>query len=149
MITQSIKHISSNHIEITTFNNDTLYTIEVIDIYTCKLNGPYKKYYPDGQLSYEVNYLNGEPHGLFKSYYLNGQLSGQTNYLNGERHGYCKSYYHNGKLSYETTYVKGKQHGSYKAYFDNGKLLNEKNYINGIEQEGQIPITHVESDPQK
>ena len=83
MITQSTKHISSNLIEISTFNEDILYTIETIDIHTCKRNGTYKEYYPDGKLWFEVDYLNGKHHGSFKQYRPDGQLAYEANYING------------------------------------------------------------------
>ena len=111
MITQSVNHISSNHIEISTFNEGILYKVETIDIHTCKLNGPYKLYYDNGKLQIEENYVNGLRHGSCKQYRPNGQLWVETNCLNGKLHGSWKQYLSSGNLYYETNYINGiKQH---------------------------------------
>ena len=37
-------------------------------------HGPWEVYYPNGNLMYKVNYLNGKPHGLSEHYGYNGKL---------------------------------------------------------------------------
>lgn len=40
-----------------------------------KLNGPYKSYYRNGQLSFEGNFIDGYmEEGVYKSYYITGQI---------------------------------------------------------------------------
>ena len=51
-----------------------------------------RKYYDDGQLRYEWNYVNGQRHGLCKGWHENGQLWYEDKYVNGQRHGLCITY---------------------------------------------------------
>ena len=45
------------------------------------MQGIYKSYWENGQLSCEVNYINDEKNGIYKSYYDNGQLKEEVNYF--------------------------------------------------------------------
>ena len=47
---------------------------------------------PNGQLLYEVNYVNGKQNGYWKAYYSNGKSMEEGNYINGEKNGYWKTY---------------------------------------------------------
>ena len=59
------------------------------------MNGIYKSYYDDGQLFYEVNYIDGKRNGIFKSYHENGQLWYKANYIDGKNHEqfYCSWFF--------------------------------------------------------
>jgi len=46
-------------------------------------DGPYEKYYEDGQLSVKITWKDGERDGLYKSYYKDGQLDKKETYKNG------------------------------------------------------------------
>jgi len=47
------------------------------------MNGIYKSYYENGQLSSEVNYNNDKMNGIQKSYHYHGQLYKEVNYIDG------------------------------------------------------------------
>ena len=52
-----------------------------------KKEGIYKSYYKNGQLKYEVNYIDGKKNGIEKSYYIDGQLFKEVNYINDKKEG--------------------------------------------------------------
>jgi antitoxin component YwqK of YwqJK toxin-antitoxin module len=66
-----------------------------------------------------------------RRYYENGQLCWEGNYVNGKRNGVWKEYYDNGQLSWEVNYVAGKEDGVWKTYYENGQLCWEGNYVDG------------------
>ena len=71
----------------------------------------HREWHKNGQLWWEVPYVNGEQHGVEKHWYGDGQLACETPYVNGEIHGMRKMWYSNGRLVYIITYVHGEQHG--------------------------------------
>ena len=77
-------------------------------------NGKIKEYYPNGNLYFECDYLNGIKNGIYKEYYENGDLYKKEQYLNGLLNGRreiyhsfqdeyfkCQKPYGNGLLSFE------------------------------------------------
>ena len=50
-------------------------------------NGPYERYFENGQLYEKGSYSNGEQDGPWENYYENGQLWLKGSYSNGERCG--------------------------------------------------------------
>ena len=51
-------------------------------------NKSFKKYYDNGKLIFEGDYLNGNGKG--KEYYKNGKLKFEGEYLNGTKNGKAK-----------------------------------------------------------
>ena len=49
------------------------------------MQGIYKEYHENGQLVYEVNYIDGKMNGIYKSYHDNGQLACEVNYIDGKK----------------------------------------------------------------
>ena len=76
--------------------------------------------------------LDGSVHGYWKKRNDdNGQLSYEVTFVNGKRDGLWRGYYFGGKLSYEGYYVNGKKHGLFKYWFPDGRLMSEEYYENG------------------
>ena len=48
--------------------------------------------------------MKGKKHGIEKKYYKNGELQYEMNYLNDKRNGKCKEYDEDGTLRYEGEY---------------------------------------------
>jgi len=69
--------------------------------------GKWLGWYKSGQLKYEWNFKNGEPHGKCLEWYDNGKLWYEQNYKNGERHGKSLCWYENGKLWFEINLKNG------------------------------------------
>ena len=91
-------------------------------------------YYKNGELKYEIDYLNGEKSGKGTEYYNNGELRYEGKYFNGEKNGKGKEYYNDGQLLYKGEYLNGKINGEGKLYKYKYELLSgklEEQYKNG------------------
>ncbi|WP_306642247.1 tetratricopeptide repeat protein [Sanyastnella coralliicola] len=79
--------------------------------------GPYIKYFPNGQLQEEQVYLDDERDGQFKKYYPSGKLKYACDYTKGVRDGKEVWYYENGKLKRERTWQNDEISGE-EVYYD-------------------------------
>lgn len=94
--------------------------------------GFWQRFYFDGKIYQELNYLKGKYNGTYKEFYYKGQVKVISNYLEGKLNGECLSYYENGVKESEGKYLKGDKIGTHKEYFDNGSPQKiEKFYANG------------------
>ena len=100
------------------------------------INGKKNTYYPNGQIEYEWNYVNGGKHGIQKGWHENGQLSFEQNYTSDHMDGKQISWYDNGNLQSEKNYkfLTPNFHrlsecvGWQKEYYENGTLKEEEFY---------------------
>ncbi|WP_245585073.1 toxin-antitoxin system YwqK family antitoxin [Psychroserpens burtonensis] len=97
---------------------------ETIEHKNGKRHGLYKKWFPDGTLSFEANYNNGLQEGTAKSWWKDGKLRSEANYNNGIVNGIQLQWYKSGNLFKQMTIVNGKEEGLQKAWRDNGKIYN-------------------------
>ncbi|NGX58787.1 MAG: hypothetical protein K940chlam3_01695, partial [Chlamydiae bacterium] len=114
-----------------------------------KQDGVQKEYNERGELILEFHMKNGKRHGLYqeklanlnfdqgdyhgiqKRWYPNGQLQSEENYENGEKHGLCRAWYSNGNLAVEGHFVQGKEDGVHKLWGEEGTFIAESSYLNG------------------
>lgn len=91
-------------------------------------NGKLKAFYPNGNPSASMEYIDGVLHGAYTMYHPNGKtsLSQQIVYDNTE--GVSTQYYMDGKVRITHTYVHDSMHGPYKEYNAKGVLIEEGNY---------------------
>ena len=80
------------------------------------------KYYYNGQL------YSGESLLLWPS---NNKYFQQIEWLNGQIHGLYKSWYEDGKEDQVIEYQYGKRHGSFKSFYPNGAPEVQCSYHNG------------------
>ena len=81
-------------------------------------NGKGIKYYSNGNILYEGNFINGKFNGNGKYYYDDGDyFIGE--YKNGLRNGKGTMYYSNGKIMYEGDWINDKAEGNGKAIYEN------------------------------
>ena len=66
-------------------------------------------FYPNGQLSEQVHYKNGNFHGNYKKFNENGEHTKQAQYKNGEKDGSTKFYDSKGQLKYEQEWKDGER----------------------------------------
>jgi antitoxin component YwqK of YwqJK toxin-antitoxin module len=104
---------------------------ETIEHKNGKRHGPYKKWFPDGTISYESYYDNGLQQGTAKSWWKNGRLRSEANYDKGIVNGIQKQWYKSGNLFKEMSIVNGKEEGLQKAWRENGKIYNNYEAKNG------------------
>ena len=64
-------------------------------IVTVELNGPFREYYPNGNLLSVGSYKNGQLQGAYKSYYEDGSEYFEKNYIAGQLFGTSREYYEN------------------------------------------------------
>ncbi|OFX32408.1 MAG: hypothetical protein A2X08_00845 [Bacteroidetes bacterium GWA2_32_17] len=117
-----------------------------------KLNGIFIRYFDNGNVSNEVNFVNGNPTG-YKQYFPNKKLKAEktddeknqhltTWFENGNKNleqyllnnilnGKSEQWFDNGQLELSCTYKNNKQEDEFSAYHKNGKKKIEGNYTNG------------------
>ena len=82
-------------------------------------NGKGIKYYPNDNILYDGNFVNGKFEGSGKYYYNDGKyFIGQ--YKNGLINGKGIKYYKNGKILYEGDFINDKYEGNGKYVWENG-----------------------------
>ena len=50
-------------------------------------HGPDTGWFPDGRVSYTIQYRNGKQDGTWTHWYANGNKHSETNYADGKYHG--------------------------------------------------------------
>lgn len=123
-----------------------------------QLNGPNKSFYPDGSISKENFYINGQ---LYKSirYWQNGNANLVSWYVNdsaiklenyspdGKKLNEINYTNKNEKMSiaffggaeiHETTLKNGAFEGKYIVKDKNGRIISDNNYVNGLRHGKQI-----------
>jgi len=88
----------------TTYSNEKIMT----NVHNHK-HGIYRRFYYNGQLLYDFNFLQGCKHGLWREWYEDGQLGLEKNYSHGQLHGICRWWHVNGQFWYEDNYIHGKK----------------------------------------
>lgn len=114
-------------------------------------DGYYKKYFGQGTVSLEENYINNLREGIVFSYHYNGQVYIRTYFVNDKRVGIEKEYDNEGtlvresnfeeyKIGEETLYYKsgavkeknvykeGRLEGLCKTFYESGEIESEKMY---------------------
>jgi antitoxin component YwqK of YwqJK toxin-antitoxin module len=75
--------------------------------------GPYKKWFENGQIEYSATYKQGLTNGLSESWYKNGIIESEENWQNGQLNGKVKYWTEKGELQFD-------------LYFDHGLKQNPK-----------------------
>ena len=87
-----------------------------------ELDGPYKEYFDNGELSIEGTYRHGQPEGTARLYHYCGALRETRPYQGGSINGEAVFYYPNGKLQRRAAYKADKQEGPETAYYPDGTV---------------------------
>ncbi len=93
------------------------------------LEGEYKQYYPDGQLSMVHNYVNNKINGVSIHYFRSGQVATRSHRINNSLEGETIIYYDNGLPKTICNYKNGDLDGEFKYYDYNGQLKATYTYI--------------------
>lgn len=107
-------------------------------LFNGKLRGKRLLFYPEGNLSDEVEYENGIQNGIEKRYFKSGTLMQTGEFKNGKEIGIWEMYHPNGQLKQRTNFVNGKMDGESVSYYSTGEIKGKNNYINGIYQKNKI-----------
>lgn len=99
-----------------------------------KKEGVWKKYWSNGKMRSEINYLSGRPNGFYKLFYANGVREEEGNWVNARNVGSFKRFHPNGSPQQDFQFSEsGKRNGWQKYYHENGKLAMDVNVVNGVE----------------
>jgi len=100
--------------------------------------GPWKKYYPSGEVQNEITFKNNRPNGPYTTYYPNGQVEEKGTWKNNRNIGTFQRFYENGNPQQEFNFAEnGKRTGDQKYFHENGQLMIEGNWEGGKEK-GEI-----------
>jgi hypothetical protein len=97
-----------------------------------KRNGPWVRYWDNGQLSSKGTYKDGKKDGPWAWFSDNGHLGSKGIYKNGKEDSPWVSYWNNGQIHYKGTYKDGEKDGPWVSYQYNGKLWSKGIYKDGV-----------------
>lgn len=124
------------------YYENQIYTGKIIDYYYSgriqgegflkdgKLSGLRKKYFQNGKVSLERNYISSIPNGLDKEYFEDGSLKQKGQFVNGKEDGIWEMYFPNGKLKQQTNFQHGKMIDESKTYYSSGKIARTEKIVN-------------------
>lgn len=109
------------------------------------------KYYPEGYMFIEQEFVGEQADGIFKKYYENGELFVQSNYKNNMLNGEAKYYRSNGTLESHVLYINDLMHGESYSFDEKGRRSKHYFYAKGelIKQidflygESEVPIGEI------
>lgn len=90
-----------------------------------------RDHYDNGNLHFEIPYVNNKKHGLKRVYRFNQEVWTETVYKNDLRDGQHILYYKGGSPFMIASYTRGERHGTIIYYNRNGNVSSEKHYISG------------------
>ena len=91
------------------------------------LHGKKTTYYPNGNKTEELNYIDGEIQGPAYYYGPNGELLKELHFVDSELHGKALYYDAHGNVVIKGNYKNGAKHGLWE-YFENGNKVMEETY---------------------
>lgn len=112
--------------------------------------GLWQRFYSNGNIYEEINFLKGKYNGQRKEYYNKGQVKVISSYIDNKLDGDWLSFYENGTKQSEGKYINGERNGTYKEYYENGNLEKiqkyydkggRTNYIRKYDENGKVVIT--------
>lgn len=103
-----------------------------------KLNGKRTIYRETGEKEIEEHYQNDILEGEYSVFYPSGAKEIEMTYSNGKISSMLKKYYESGQLMEEVTMNDNEVDGPFKEYYENGALQWEGNYRNGENEVGLL-----------
>ena len=90
-----------------------------------------RSYFPNGNIEYEVEYINNKLDGVSRVWLEDGTLISESEYNNGQPHGIWMQYHPNGSIKHKFHYEYGKKNGDEKWYYENAQIKSEQKFIHG------------------
>lgn len=85
-------------------------------------HGPYRKWYPHGQLAESRMFENGVKTGTHRGWWEDGTPMFEYHFLRGEHEGAAREWYTNGRPYRFFHYKNGYEDGSQKIWWENGVI---------------------------
>lgn len=104
---------------------------ETIDYAGGKKHGYHRKWFENGQLSFEAQQVHGKLHGTSQTWWKDGSIRSESNYQEGKIHGVQTQWYKSGALFKKRNIVNGREEGLQQAWRENGKIYNNYEAKNG------------------
>lgn len=113
---------------------DSLGTVQEVGLINGGLRtGVWKVLYAsNGEVSQEVNYVQGQMTGKQSAYFETGEISQEGDLIDNQRDGEWKWYYLNGQVESTVTFIKGLKQGDQPFFDDGGNLIRTETYVNGV-----------------
>jgi antitoxin component YwqK of YwqJK toxin-antitoxin module len=96
-----------------------------------RLSGLTENYYPSGSVSQQLYYNSDQKNGPWTRFFENGDTMMKANYTEGMLHGEYISFYPEGKLQITGTYVNDLKDGDWNYFSEEGEILSVIKYDNG------------------
>ncbi len=115
--------------------------------------GLWETWYPDGRLTYAIEYKAGEFDGKRQHYYESGGKENRSYWKNGVRSGSHEEWFENGQIRKREHYKDGNVDAEFKDWFENGQIKNHGYRVNGeidgvytrwYEHSGGVKAEHTE-----
>lgn len=94
-------------------------------------NGLMKRYYFNGNLEYEANYIKDKLDGIERTFSKTGQMLTETTYKNGIKEGPYQSFHENGAQFSKGAFKNDLQEGKWSFYDERELLIGEATFSNG------------------
>lgn len=104
---------------------------ETIEYAGGKKHGYHRKWFENGQLSFEAEQVHGKLHGTSQTWWKDGTIRSESNYQEGKIHGIQTQWYKSGALFKKRSIVNGREEGLQRAWRENGKIYNNYEAKNG------------------
>lgn len=96
------------------------------------LEGTVSSYYPDGEISEEVNWQQNRKEGEWRQYYKTGSPRLNGHYKNDQLNGPYEVYYADSSIKIRGNYLDNLSHGTWTYYDESGKALFSMEFSHGI-----------------
>ncbi|MFW1859214.1 toxin-antitoxin system YwqK family antitoxin [Acinetobacter defluvii] len=95
------------------------------------------EYFDSGEIQCQY-YVNSamQKNGSLKRWFKNGKIFCESNYLNNLAHGKYQEWSEGGNLRIVAEYKKGQRNGVHKSWFNRGNIKEYGYYINDVAQLG-------------
>lgn len=98
-----------------------------------KLEGVFKTWNENGQITIESNFVNGIREGQTRGWHSNGQSWLSTNYVDGFATGVHKQWHNNGQIATEVTLLSNKKNSAQRHWSESGILTFEGRFADGLQ----------------
>lgn len=93
------------------------------------LNGTTKTYYPETEnVAESIEYVNGIKQGPYRKYFPEGELMTEGTYVDDNLDGKFTLYHPNGKVQVKGMYNSGRQVGNWEYFDEDGNPLSEADF---------------------
>jgi antitoxin component YwqK of YwqJK toxin-antitoxin module len=96
-----------------------------------KLNGPLTLYHMNGNVKYQVNFVDDLYEGLYEEHFTTGELYIKCYFKEGNKNGHYLQYYKNGKVNIDGWYIDDIAEQWWITYYPDGSLDEEKYLVSG------------------